>query len=99
MASGAAAAERSCPRPLAPLPESQRDRPRWAGRQRRGRAAELITFGERQIAIAYDLDDTALQRDLGPTPRTPLVEGVRRTLQHFKRLQAEGRLDTADLDG
>ena len=63
------------------------------------RAADLITFGERQIAIAYDLDDAALQRDLGPVPRTPLVEGVRRTLEHFRRLHAEGRLDTADLDG
>ena len=48
---------------------------------------------------AYDLDDSALQRDLGPVPRTPLVEGVRRTLEHFRRLHAEGRLDTADLDG
>ena len=62
-------------------------------------AAELITFGERQIAIAYDLDDAALQRDLGPLARTPLVEGVRQTLAQFRRLHAEGRLDTADLDG
>jgi nucleoside-diphosphate-sugar epimerase len=61
-------------------------------------AARLITFGERQIAIAYDLDDGALQRDLGPMPRTPLVEGLRRTLDQFRRLHAEGRLDTADLD-
>jgi nucleoside-diphosphate-sugar epimerase len=62
-------------------------------------AAQLITFGERQIAIAYDLDDSALQRDLGPMPLTPLEEGIRQTLQHFRKLQAEGRLDTADLDG
>lgn len=61
-------------------------------------AAKLITFGERQIAIAYDLDDRALQKDLGPMPLTPLVEGIRQTLASFKRLQAEGRLDTADLD-
>lgn len=61
-------------------------------------AAQLITFGERQIAIAYDLDDQALQRDLGPMPRTPLVDGIRQTLQMFRKLQAEGRLDTADLD-
>jgi nucleoside-diphosphate-sugar epimerase len=61
-------------------------------------AGRLITFGERQIAIAYDLDDAALQRDLGPMPRTPLREGIRRTLEHFRRLDAEGRLDTADLD-
>jgi nucleoside-diphosphate-sugar epimerase len=62
-------------------------------------AARLITFGERQIAIAYDLDDAALQRDLGPMPRTPLAEGIRRTLDHFRQLQREGRLDTADLSG
>lgn len=62
-------------------------------------AAKLITFGERQISIAYDLDDSALQRDLGPMPRTPLEDGIRQTLEHFRMLQAEGRLDTADLDG
>jgi nucleoside-diphosphate-sugar epimerase len=62
-------------------------------------AAKLITHGERQIAIAYDLDDSALQRDVGTLPRTPLVEGIRRTLTQFKQLQAEGRLDTSDLEG
>jgi nucleoside-diphosphate-sugar epimerase len=61
-------------------------------------AARLITFGERQIPIAYDLDDSALQRDLGPMPHTPLREGIQRTLDHFRRLHAEGRLDTADLE-
>ncbi len=61
-------------------------------------AARLITYGERQIAIAYDLADTALQRDLGPLPRTPLEEGIRRTLALFRALRAQGRLDTADLD-
>jgi nucleoside-diphosphate-sugar epimerase len=62
-------------------------------------AAELITHGERQIAIAYDLDDSALQRDVGALPKTPLVEGIRRTLTQFRQLQAEGRLDTSDLEG
>ncbi len=62
-------------------------------------AARLVTFGERQIAIAYDLDDSALQRDLGPVPRTPLAEGIRRTLEQFRRLREEARLDTADLEG
>jgi nucleoside-diphosphate-sugar epimerase len=61
-------------------------------------AAQLITFGERQIAIAYDLDDSALQRDLGPMPCTPLVDGIRQTLTLFRKLQSEDRLDTADLD-
>jgi nucleoside-diphosphate-sugar epimerase len=62
-------------------------------------AARLITHGDRQITIAYNLDDGALQRDLGAMPRTPLVEGVRQTLEHFRRLHADGRLDTADIDG
>jgi nucleoside-diphosphate-sugar epimerase len=62
-------------------------------------ARDLITFGDRQIAIAWDLDDTALQRDLGPMPKTPLVEGIRRTLEQFRQLHKEGRLDMADLEG
>jgi nucleoside-diphosphate-sugar epimerase len=61
-------------------------------------AAQLITFGERQIPIACDLDDSALQCDLGPMPRTPLIEGIRRTSEMFRHLQDEGRLDTADLN-
>jgi nucleoside-diphosphate-sugar epimerase len=60
-------------------------------------AERLVTYGQSQIAIAYDLDDSALQRDLGPMPRTPLAEGIRQTLEQFRRLQAEGRLDTSDL--
>jgi nucleoside-diphosphate-sugar epimerase len=62
-------------------------------------ASKLITFGTRQIAIAYDLDDRPLQRDLGPMPLTPLAEGIRQTLTAFRALASEGRLDTADLDG
>jgi nucleoside-diphosphate-sugar epimerase len=62
-------------------------------------AANLITFGERQIPIAYNLDDTALQRDIGPVSRTPLADGIRQTTAQFKQLLSEGRLDTSDLDG
>jgi nucleoside-diphosphate-sugar epimerase len=62
-------------------------------------ARELISYGERQIGIAYDLDDRALQTDLGPMAKTPLVEGIRQTLELFRQLQAAGRLDTRDLDG
>jgi nucleoside-diphosphate-sugar epimerase len=60
-------------------------------------AERLITFGERQIAIAYDLDDAALQQDVGPLPRTPLVEGIRQTIAHFRRLHAADKLDVSDL--
>jgi nucleoside-diphosphate-sugar epimerase len=59
-------------------------------------AERLITFGDKQIAIAYDLDDTVLQRDLGSLPQTPLADGVRRTWEHFRRLDAAGKLDVAD---
>jgi nucleoside-diphosphate-sugar epimerase len=62
-------------------------------------AAKLVTCGDKQIAVAYDLDDAGLRRDVGNLPRTPLPEGLRRTLEHFRKLQAEGRLDTADIDG
>src|SRR5262249_19248046 len=61
-------------------------------------AWELITFGERQIAIAYELDDSALQRDLGPMPRTPLEEGIRLTYHAFQALNANGQLESADVD-
>jgi nucleoside-diphosphate-sugar epimerase len=60
-------------------------------------AKDLITFGDRQIGIAYDLDDSALQRDLGPMPRTPLEDGIRQTLELFQKLRAEGRLEAAEM--
>ncbi len=55
------------------------------------RARDLITYGDRQIAIAYDLDDGALQRDLGAMPRTRLVDGIRQTLELFRRLHGQIR--------
>src|SRR5439155_10843008 len=39
-------------------------------------ARELVTYGDRQLAIAYDLDDSAFQRDFGPLPPTPLANGI-----------------------
>jgi nucleoside-diphosphate-sugar epimerase len=60
-------------------------------------SARLISHGDKQLPIAYDLDDARLQRDLGPMPVTPLLEGVRRTLQHFKSLHHQGRLGAEDL--
>lgn len=56
-------------------------------------AKERITYGTNQIGIAYDLSDAALHRDLGPIPKTSLVDGIRETLYLFRRLHAEGRLD------
>lgn len=61
-------------------------------------AAKLVTLGTTQIAIAYDLSDAGIERDLGPMPKTKLEDGVRETVAIFRQLQAEGRLDTSDLD-
>jgi nucleoside-diphosphate-sugar epimerase len=48
-------------------------------------------------SVTDDIDDAALQRDVGPLPKTPLVDGVRQTLELFRRLRAEGRVDASDL--
>ncbi len=61
-------------------------------------AARLVTYGTTQIAIAYDLSDDGLQRDLGPMPKTALVDGIRETVGLFRELNAQGRLDTSDLE-
>ncbi len=60
-------------------------------------AKGLITHVEQPIPFPDALDDARYQRDLGPAPATPLAEGVRRTLDEFTRLQAEGRLDAREL--
>ncbi len=60
-------------------------------------AADLVTYGDRQLGIAYDLDDSALQRDLGAPPPTPLEVGIRQTYDQFHLLNAAGRLDADDL--
>ncbi len=61
-------------------------------------AEKLVTIGTAQIAIAYDLSDDGLQRDLGPMPKTSLEDGIRKTVAIFEQLQREGRLDTGDLE-
>jgi nucleoside-diphosphate-sugar epimerase len=61
-------------------------------------ARELVTHGDRQLAIAYDLDDSALLKDIGPLSKTRLVDGIGETLELFRKLAKEGRLDTSDLD-
>jgi nucleoside-diphosphate-sugar epimerase len=62
-------------------------------------AAKLVTVGTTQIAIAYDLSDAGIERDLGPMPKTGLEDGIRETATIFRKLRDEGRLDTADLEG
>ncbi len=61
-------------------------------------AKELIRAEGPPLPIAYDFDDSALVRDLGPAPRTPLEQGIRETAEIFERLHREGRLDARDLE-
>ena len=60
-------------------------------------AKGLISHVEAPMPFATALDDTRYQRDLGPAPPTALVDGVRRTLDEFARLQKDGRLDAREL--
>ena len=60
-------------------------------------AKGVITHVEQPLPFPAALDDTRYQRDLGPAPPTALVDGVRRTLDEFARLQKDGRLDAREL--
>jgi nucleoside-diphosphate-sugar epimerase len=60
-------------------------------------AAGLVTHGDRQLPIAFDLDDARLDAALGPIPRTPLRDGIAETYHRFVTLRGEGRLDLGDL--
>jgi nucleoside-diphosphate-sugar epimerase len=62
------------------------------------RARGLIRAEGPHLPVAGDFDDSALRRDLGPVPTTPLEDGIRETAMIFDRLQREGRLDTQDLE-
>lgn len=64
----------------------------------RPHAGGTITYDDAPLAIPAELDDTAIRTALGPTPATPLAEGVRATIERFAELQGEGRLETKDLD-
>jgi nucleoside-diphosphate-sugar epimerase len=57
----------------------------------------LITHGERQLPIAFDLDDSRLQKQLGPVKCTSLHEGISDTYRRFLELRDQGRLDLSDL--
>lgn len=61
-------------------------------------ARGLIRAEGSKLQIAYDLDDSALVKDLGGVPRTPLRQGIRETAEIFQRLHREGNLGTEDLE-
>lgn len=62
-------------------------------------AQGLIRAEGAHLPLAYDLDDSALIRDYGEVPCTPLERGIRETGQIFERLRSEGRIEVGDLEG
>lgn len=46
--------------------------------------AGQITWNEERLPFPESLEATLLERLIGPVPRTPLAEGVRRTVEHFR---------------
>ena len=58
-------------------------------------AAKLISVGGPQVPVSYRMDASALEAMVPGIPKTPMEEGIARTLEMFGRLKAEGRLSTA----
>jgi nucleoside-diphosphate-sugar epimerase len=62
------------------------------------KAQGLITYGGPRIPIPPELRGEAVGRALGHWQRTSLEDGFRETAESFRRLHAEGRLWTGDLE-
>ncbi|TAM81113.1 MAG: NAD(P)-dependent oxidoreductase [Acidobacteria bacterium] len=58
----------------------------------------LVRAEGKSIPIAFDFDDSALHRDIGEVPRTPLEDGIRETAEIFERLHSQGEIDLSDLE-
>ena len=55
-------------------------------------AASLIRCDGPQVPVAFRMDDSAIQAAVGSISKTPLLEGVKRTLEIFTSLREQGRL-------
>ncbi len=55
-------------------------------------ASLLLSFDPTPLPLVWDLDDSSLQRDVGPLPRTPVHQGFQETLSIFRQLHAQGKL-------
>jgi nucleoside-diphosphate-sugar epimerase len=71
---------------------------RFVATLREASGVDRVTFGDRQLPIAPDLDDARLDAAFGPLPRTPLLDGVAETFRRFAELHARGKLDLSDLE-
>jgi nucleoside-diphosphate-sugar epimerase len=52
----------------------------------RPEAADLISIKGSPVPVAWRMDDSALERIVGPVPRTPLNDAISETLVAFERL-------------
>lgn len=52
-----------------------------------------ITFDPKALAFPEELDASALKTAFGPLPETPLGEGVASTVEHFRGLVEQKRID------
>ena len=52
----------------------------------RPEAANLLSINGSPVPVAWRMDDSALERTVGPVPRTPLNEAISETLAGFERL-------------
>ncbi len=57
-----------------------------------------ITFGERLLPFPTAFDGGPIEAAFGPLPQTSLEDGVRRTIETYRRAIADGRADDAYLD-
>ncbi len=55
-------------------------------------ASELITFEPTPLPLVWDLDDSVIQKDVGPLKITPVKSGFAETLEIFRRLRDLGQL-------
>jgi len=51
--------------------------------------ADKVTFADSRLPFPETLESRLLERLIGPVPRTPLAEGVRRTVAHFRRTDGD----------
>jgi nucleoside-diphosphate-sugar epimerase len=55
-------------------------------------AARLITAAGPEVPVAYRMDDSRLRAEVPGIPKTPLEEGVRKTIDLYEMLRDQGRL-------
>jgi UDP-glucuronate 4-epimerase len=59
-------------------------------------AAGRISVGSDPVPGRVEFDDAPLRAALGPLPKTPLADGIRLSIDHFRRQRDDGSLTVAD---